>query len=230
MEASMTPAFIEDANGDHVGELMELKQNEVIIGRAPNCDIVTQPVFSSVSQRHCLLKKIREGWSITDVGTKGVGSSFGTFINGFRLEPNTPTILQPGDEIRLGTKLGKYFRFIGEGTKPISEPAQVIRRLTVDSEKRLLQIDNRILSIHFTSQEFDLLLMLWDKSGSICTFSEICANIWPDEKILSPNSIDADLRVRINTLAHILRRKLTPALDGIDIIESHHGIGYRLRF
>jgi len=49
---------------------------------------------------------------------------------------------------------------------------------------------------------------------------EICTNLWPNENIITPASIDADLKVRINTLSHGLRRKLRFALDGIDILES----------
>lgn len=55
---------------------------------------------------------------ITDIGTHGKGSSYGAYVNDDRLTPNKPTLLSPGDEVRLGTKLGKYFRFIGEGTMP----------------------------------------------------------------------------------------------------------------
>jgi DNA-binding response OmpR family regulator len=90
-------------------------------------------------------------------------------------------------------------------------------------------LDGRALSLALTPQEFEFLLVLWQKSGSICLFKEICSRIWPDEKTISPHTVDADLRVRMNTLAHGLRRKLKLALDGIDILESCRGVGYRLR-
>lgn len=51
----------------------------------------------SISRRH--VKFTREGGNIymTDLN-----STNGTFKNGFRLEPNTSELLEPGDEIRLG--------------------------------------------------------------------------------------------------------------------------------
>lgn len=51
----------------------------------------------SISRRH--VKFTREGGKIymTDLN-----STNGTFKNGFRLEPNTSELLEPGDEIRLG--------------------------------------------------------------------------------------------------------------------------------
>jgi len=225
----MTRAFLEHTNGDQVGELILLGRNELLIGRMSNCDIVTEPKFTSVSQRHSILRKTPDGWTITDVGTYGKGSTYGTYINDVRLAPNTQTILHPGDEIRLGTKLGKYLRFYGEGTVPISQPLSLSGRLTIDAGKRHILVDGRTVSILLTPQEFEFLFILWQKSGSICLFREICTGLWPNEQTIASGSVDADLRVRINTLSHGLRRKLKFALDGIDILESCRGVGYRLR-
>lgn len=225
----MTRAFLEHTNGDHVGELIGLDRNELLIGRMPDCDIVTEPKFSSVSQRHAILQRTADGWTITDVGTYGKGSTYGTHINDARLVPNTRAILHPGDEIRLGTKLGKYLKFHGEGTTPVSQPLSLRGRFTIDAGKRCILVDGRTVLISLTPQEFEFLFILWQKSGSICLFREICAGLWPEEKTLKTGSVDADLRVRINTLSYGVRRKLKFALDGIDILESCRGIGYRLR-
>jgi DNA-binding response OmpR family regulator len=176
-----------------------------------------------------LLRKTTEGWVIVDVGTHGKGSTYGTYVNDIRLVPNKEVILHPGDEIRLGTKLGKYLRFHGEGTAPASQPVSLSGRLTIDTGKRHILVDGRVISITLTPQEFEFLLILWQKSGSICLFRELSAGLWPKDKALSSGPIDADLRVRINTLVHGLRRKLRFALDGNDILESCRGVGYRLR-
>lgn len=113
---------------------------------------------------------------------------------------------------------------------PAREPIRLGRRLSIDDDKRQVLLDGRTLSIHLVPQEFELLWMLWQRSGKVCTFKDICVRIWPDEKSLTEKSVDADLHVRINTLAYSLRRKLKPALAGIDPVESYHGVGYRLRF
>lgn len=225
----MAKAFLEHASGDHVGELIELDRNEMVIGRTQGCDIITEPKFTSVSQRHAVLRKTTDGWAIIDVGTYRHGSTYGTYVNDIRLQPNKEIVLHPGDEIRLGTKLGKYFRFHGEGTVPVSQPLSLHDRFSIDVGRRLVLLDRRAVSLSLTPQEFEFLLILWEKSGSICLFKEICSHIWPEEKIISLSTIDADLRVRINTLAHGLRGKLKLALDGIDVLESCRGVGYRLR-
>jgi len=226
----MSEAFLEHANGDKIGELIRLDCDEIFIGRMNSCGIVTEPKITSVSPRHAIVRKTKDGWALVDVGTHGKGSTYGTYVNDARLEPNMQIILQPGDEIRLGTELGKYLRFLGEGTMPAPEPIRFGERLRIDVGRRCLLLDKRKLKIHLTHQEFELVLMLWQKSGEVCTFIEICNKIWPKEKNLSPDTIDADLRVRVNTLVHTLRRKITPALGGIDMMESYHGIGYRMRF
>ena len=225
----MTKAFIEHTSGDQIGELTELDRNEMVIGRLQSCDIVAEPKFTSVSQRHAILRRTTDGWVIIDVGTYGKGSTYGTYINDIRLEPNKQAILRAGDEIRLGTKLGKYFRFHGEGTVPVSQSLSLGDRLSIDIGKRQILLDRRAVSLSLTPQEFEFLLILWQKSGSICVFKEICSRLWPEEKTISLSTIDADLRVRINTLAHGLRCKLKLALDGIDVLESCRGVGYRLR-
>lgn len=225
----MTKAYIEHASGDQVGELTELGRNEMVIGRIQSCDIVTEPKFSSVSRRHAILRRTSEGWVIIDVGNYGEGSTYGTYVNDIRLQPNKEVVLHTGDEIRLGTKLGKYFRFHGEGTVPVSQPLSLRDRFSIDVGRRLVLLDGRTVPISLTPQEFEFLLVLWEKSGSICLFKEICSHIWPGEKTTSLRTIDADLRVRINTLAYGLRRKLNVAFDGIDVLESCRGVGYRLR-
>lgn len=226
----MANAFLEYLNGDHIGELIEIDHKVVSLGRMQSCDIVTDSKFTSVSQIHSVLKKTSKGWSITDVGTYGKGSTYGTYVNGVRLEPNKETIIQPGSEIRLGTKIGKYFRFYDQGTVPVPQPSGLCDRLKIDLGRRQVLLDGRAVSLSLTPQEFDFLLILWQKPGTICLFKDISAHLWPEEKMISMSTIDADLRVRINTLAHGLRRKLKYTLDGIDILESCRGVGYRIRF
>jgi len=224
----MAEAFLEHANGEQIGELVRLDKREMLVGRLPDCNIITEPKFTSVSQHHAILRKTGDGWVIIDVGTKGNGSTYGTYVNENRLASNKTFVLNPGDEIILGTRMGKYFRFHGEGTLPVSQPSSLKGRLCINEGRRLILLDGRPMRIALTRQEFDFIFILWQKSGSICLFKDICVGLWPEAQVISGN-IDADIKVRINTLAHDLRRKLSLPLDGIDILESCRGVGYRLR-
>ncbi len=66
-----------------------------IIGRAPDCDIVLGP--TEVSGKHCRLSRNNGAWSVEDLG-----SSNGTFVNGRRLAPHSPTIVTQADAVTLG--------------------------------------------------------------------------------------------------------------------------------
>src|SRR4051812_16096131 len=64
----------------------------VLIGRSRRCDfVVADP---SVSRRHALLLRSRDGWTLYDLG-----STNGTRVNGWRVER---AALRQGDEVELG--------------------------------------------------------------------------------------------------------------------------------
>ncbi len=67
--------------------------NQVIIGRAPECDISI--ASDEISRKHAQVKPVSDGLSVEDLG-----SSNGTYINGARVQQG---ILRPGDELRLDT-------------------------------------------------------------------------------------------------------------------------------
>ena len=69
--------------------------NRVMIGRAPQCDIVL--AVPEVSRQHALVVRSSGTTTITDLG-----SSNGTAVNG-RLLDDDPAHLVPGDEIVLGS-------------------------------------------------------------------------------------------------------------------------------
>jgi Protein of unknown function (DUF3662)/FHA domain len=73
----------------------EITDNRVVVGRAPQCDIVL--AMSEVSRQHALIARSGGSTTITDLG-----SSNGTVVNG-RLIGDDPSHLVPGDEVVLGT-------------------------------------------------------------------------------------------------------------------------------
>jgi hypothetical protein len=78
--------------------LMPGDAGPLLIGRSRRCDfVVADP---SVSRRHALLLRGRDGWTLYDLG-----STNGTRVNGWRVER---AVLRTGDEVELG---GTAFRF-----------------------------------------------------------------------------------------------------------------------
>jgi len=58
--------------------------------------------LTKVSRIHAKLTKKDDKWYIEDIGTKGLGSNFGTFVNDLRLEVQKPYLLQNNDKVKLG--------------------------------------------------------------------------------------------------------------------------------
>jgi pSer/pThr/pTyr-binding forkhead associated (FHA) protein len=77
----------------------ELGTTRLSIGRAPDNQLVLTD--TQVSGYHAEVLPEGEGYSIIDLG-----SSNGTFVNGYRLTPNVPRILNPNDQLQFGQHFG----------------------------------------------------------------------------------------------------------------------------
>ncbi len=88
------------ARKDLEGEEVKIYTNKTTIGRSPKlCDVLLyeEDEISSVSGVHCTIQYDRGKFLITDDN-----SANGTVVNGELLPPNSPRILNHGDEIVLG--------------------------------------------------------------------------------------------------------------------------------
>ena len=100
-------------------DLEKFGKNEIYVGRVEKNDITipdyklfkklpmeTQRLYAKdlvkVSRIHAKFTKQRNKWFIEDIGTKGVGSNFGTYVNEARIELLKPYSLQNNDKIKFG--------------------------------------------------------------------------------------------------------------------------------
>ena len=68
------------------------------VGSSPNCDIVIdQPI---VSGEHCRLSLLGDQYVLEDLG-----STNGTYVNGYRLDPRSPVYVSSTDRVTLGRQL-----------------------------------------------------------------------------------------------------------------------------
>src|SRR5262245_7808749 len=82
--------------------------DDLLIGRKDNARGIFPDVDlgldggydAGVSRRHAILAHKQDSYTIEDLD-----SSNGTFVNGRRLAPQTPTIIEHGDELKCGTLL-----------------------------------------------------------------------------------------------------------------------------
>ena len=78
-----------------------LSKPGITVGRAPGNDVVIN--HPTVSGHHLSLDLTPGRYTITDLG-----STNGTMINGQRIQPNSPTLINPTDPIRIGDLTGNW--------------------------------------------------------------------------------------------------------------------------
>ena len=103
--------------GAAAGQVFELSQDVVLIGRSRQSDLVVEE--PELSRQHARLVRQGEGYLLEDLD-----STNGTFVNGVRL--TAPQRLQPGDEIRFGPKTVMVYEpvvFDAEATVAVDRPA-----------------------------------------------------------------------------------------------------------
>ncbi len=92
------PAFLYVERGPGAGQLVQLKQGPLVIGRASVSDLRLQ--HPSISRRHAQFKRIAEQFFVKDLGSQN-----GTFVNKTKIE--TEIEVFPGDLIAMGNALLK---------------------------------------------------------------------------------------------------------------------------
>lgn len=90
------PAFLYVERGPGAGQLLEVKQGTIVVGRASVSDLRLQ--HPSISRRHTQLKRVGEQFFVKDLGSQN-----GTFVNKERI--GTEVEVKPGDSIALGNAL-----------------------------------------------------------------------------------------------------------------------------
>ncbi len=127
--------------------ILDLKQGQtLLIGRDPSADIVLDT--PNISRLHARLERVRRGIRVEDLG-----STNGTWVNGERLAK--PTILKPGDDLRLGPhriELTKDLKVVGApvgqgGVRGVRVDAAGVTREVGKGKTRKIVVDDVSFSI-----------------------------------------------------------------------------------
>ena len=123
------------ASGRSAGRSIAIKRNQLLIGRAEECDV--RPLSEEVSRRHCAVHT-----GPAEVWVEDLGSRNGTFVNGEKIAGKIR--VKDGDIIRVGSLELKV---------SCTEPAA--KAGSDDDVSRWLMADDQPAGMHDSTQTLD---------------------------------------------------------------------------
>lgn len=127
--AEYKPAFLYVERGPGAGQLLEVKQGTVIVGRASVSDLRLQ--HPSISRRHTQFKRVGEQFFVKDLGSQN-----GTFVNKQRISGEVE--VKPGDSIAMGNAVLRLRGPLAKGESPAAaEPTPAEKAAVADKKARV---------------------------------------------------------------------------------------------
>jgi serine phosphatase RsbU (regulator of sigma subunit)/pSer/pThr/pTyr-binding forkhead associated (FHA) protein len=88
-------AFLKRANGNSSGQIIELKQDRILVGRSPeHCHIILDP--NGVSRKHAEIYRKGDEFYLADLNSRNT-----TKVNNLKITPGNDHRLQAGDRINI---------------------------------------------------------------------------------------------------------------------------------
>ena len=95
---------VDGISGIFANQSFPMDRGTLVFGRSTSsCNVVFPDNARGISRNHCKIEKSGEGWIIVDLG-----SSYGTFVNGIKVQQNVPMYLNNGDTFYLGDKSNMF--------------------------------------------------------------------------------------------------------------------------
>lgn len=126
--AEFKPAFLYVERGPGAGQLLEVKQGTVIVGRASVSDLRLQ--HPSISRRHTQFKRIGEQFFVKDLGSQN-----GTFVNKQRIDGEVE--VKPGDSIAMGNAVLRLRGPLAKGEQPGAASSPAEKAAVADQKARV---------------------------------------------------------------------------------------------
>jgi two-component system, OmpR family, response regulator QseB len=216
---------VEKGNEQDIGQVFRLCISDVFLGRSTpdgKPDIVLHGDY--ISRNHARIKCEQGCYTVCDLESRN-----GTTIDDRRLESGKYYPLKHGSVIGLGIRSEKpcvLLRFYESAeTISIDEPNQHIVEcvdagwIKIDKTRKEVWIDMKLVPL--SKKEYDLVRLLYDKVGVVCSKDEIIEAVWPD--VSDPGFISD---ATVDQLVYRLRYKIETKKSRR--IVSRKGFGYML--
>ena len=201
------------SEGELIGQRWTLANDEMLIGRGTDADIVLPE--RQVSRYHLKILYRDDRFFLEDLDSKN-----GTFLNGQQVKGTVP--IQDGDEIQIA--LCVRLLFVGtDATVPLSFdlPKADGSGMVLEENRRTVSIRGRELDPPLSLAQFRLLQMLYDADGSVCGRDDII------EAVCAGTGGVGVSEQAIDALVRRLRDRLAE-LDEHNYIVTVRGHGFRL--
>jgi DNA-binding response OmpR family regulator len=157
-----------------------LQAERVVLGRAPECDIVVEGRL--ISRQHAAISRQGTTYTLQDLDSHN-----GTAVNGRRV--GGPWVLRAGDLIELGG-VGRLTFVDGDATS--TRPQAPAIGIWLDHAAQDVWIDGQRISPQLSPAQFNLIAALAERVDQVCSRAEIVAMVWPDVADgVSDEAIDA---------------------------------------
>jgi DNA-binding response OmpR family regulator len=157
-----------------------LQAERVVLGRAPECDIMVEGRL--ISRQHAAISRQGTIYTLEDLGSHN-----GTAVNGRRV--SGPWVLRAGDQIELGG-VGRLTFVDGDATS--TRPQAPAIGVWLDHAAQDVWVDGQRLSPQLSPAQFNLVAALAERLDQVCSRAEIVALVWPDVTDgVSDEAIDA---------------------------------------
>ncbi|NLF74296.1 MAG: FHA domain-containing protein [Chloroflexi bacterium] len=201
--------------GEKAGQRWTIRENELVIGRGGECDLVLPE--RQVSREHIRIFRADDGYFLEDLDSKN-----GTWVNGKQVKATTVP-LRDGDEIQIA--LAVKITFVGsEATAPlfVDELPGTLGLLQLNRDSRRVFIGGVEVDPPLSLPQYRLLELLYDGAGAVRTRDEVIESVWPEAigEGVSEQAIDA--------LVRRLRDRLAEVDPRHQYIVTVRGHGFRL--
>jgi DNA-binding response OmpR family regulator len=157
-----------------------LQADHVVLGRAPECDIIVAGRL--ISRQHATISRAGTSYMLEDLASHN-----GTSVNGQRV--SGPWMLRDGDQIELGG-VGRLTFVDGDATS--TRPQAPALGVWIDRAAQDVWVDRQRISPQLSPAQFNLITALAARIDQVCSRAEIVAAIWPDVTDgVSDEAIDA---------------------------------------
>ena len=202
-------------------ERVALDKPRHVIGRREPADIVLDNEY--VSGSHAEIIFANNQYAVRDLDSKN-----GTFLDSAPVG-DRPVPLISGARIDLGrAAVVLTFQLADATTTQTSSDfgletnASKTSWLEVRPEARAVLVDGKQIKTPLSRKAFDLLSLLYERSGTACSWVDISREVWPEREgaPVSPGEVAQQVRQ--------IRQRIDPEGTRPNPISSVQGFGYRL--